>query len=145
MKKYKRPKIISISSLFIIALYIVINSYVNQGLFKDKVMDKYLDSEITKIKISRLSDFSEVVIKDKDKISNILDSLSNLKVKKYKDKITKSGEVYDLAIYEDNKIKLGLTIYDNEYITFIDLFGGHSGTFKIIDDNNELDLSEFYK
>ncbi|SHH62441.1 hypothetical protein [Clostridium intestinale] len=145
MKKFKRLKIISISSLFVITLYIVISSYVNQGLFKDKVLDKYLDSEVTKIKISRLSDFSEVVIKDKDKISDILDSLSNLQVKKYKDKITKSYEVYDLAIYEDNGIKIGLTIYNNEYIAFIDLFGGRSGTFKIIDDKNELDLSEFYK
>lgn len=145
MKKYRRLKIISVSSLFIITLYIVINSYVNQGPFKDKVMDKYLDSEVTKIKISRLADYSEVVIKDKDKISDILDSLSNLKVKKYKDKMEKSDEVYDLAIYEDNEIKIGLTIYDNEYIAFIDLFGGHSGTFKITDDKNELDLSEFYK
>ena len=145
MKNFKRLKIISISSLFVITLYIVISSYVNQGLFKDKVLDKYLDSEVTKIKISRLSDFSEVVIKDKDKISDILDSLSNLQVKKYKDKITKSYEVYDLAIYEDNGIKIGLTIYNNEYIAFIDLFGGRSGTFKIIDDKNELDLSEFYK
>ncbi|WP_315114181.1 hypothetical protein [Clostridium intestinale] len=144
MKNFKRLKIISISSLFIITLYIVISSYVNQGSFKDKVLDKYLDSEVTKIKISRLSDFSEVVIKDKDKISDILDSLSNLKVKKYKDKITKSGEVYDLGIYEDTKIKLGLTIYDNGYITFTDLLG-HSGTFSKIDYNNDLDLSEFYK
>ncbi|MNN02926.1 hypothetical protein D3C81_1155980 [compost metagenome] len=109
------------------------------------MLDKYLDSEGTKIKISRLSDFSEVVIKDNDKISDILDSLSNLKVKKYKDKMEKSDEVYDLAIYEDNEIKIGLTIYDNGYITFIDLFGGRSGTLKIIDGNNEIDLSEFYK
>lgn len=145
MKNFKRLKIISIGSLFIIPLYIVISSYVNQGLFKDKVLDKYLDSEVTKIKISRLSDFSEVVIKDNDKISDILDSLSNLKVKKYKDKITKSGEVYDLGIYEDNEIKIGLTIYDNEYIAFIDLFGGRSGTFKIINGKNDFDLSEFYK
>jgi hypothetical protein len=145
MKKYRRLKIISISSLFIITLYIVISSYVNQGLFKDKVMDKYLDSEVTKIKISRLSNYSEVVIKDKDKISDILDSLSNLKVKKYKDNITKSGEVYDLGIYEDNEIKIGLTIYGQEYITFLDLFGGRSGTLKIIDDNNDFDLSEFYE
>lgn len=145
MKNFKRLKIISISSLFIITLYIVISSYVRQGSFKDKVLDKYLDSEVTKIKISRLSDFSEVVIEDNDKISDILDSLSNLKVKKYKDKMEKSDEVYDLAIYEDNEIKIGLTIYDNEYITFIDLFGGRSGTLKIIDGNNEIDLSEFYK
>lgn len=144
MKNFKRLKIISISSLFIITLYIVISSYVSQEPFKDKVMDKYLDSEVTKIKISRLSDFSEVVIKDKDKISDILDSLSNLKVKKYKDKMEKSGEVYDLGIYEDTKIKLGLTIYDNGYITFTDLLG-HSGTFSKIDYNNDLDLSEFYK
>ncbi|ERK31450.1 hypothetical protein [Clostridium intestinale] len=145
MKKYRRLKIISISSLFIITLYIVISRYVNQGLFKDKVMDKYLDSDITKIKISRLSDYSEVVIKDRDRISKILATLSNLKIKKYKDKMEKSYDGYDLAIYEDNEIKIGLTIYDNEYITFIDLFGGRSGTFKITDNKNELDLSEFYK
>ena len=53
----------------------------------------------------------------------------------------KNGEVYDLAIYDDTKIKLGLTIYDNGYINFTDLLG-HSGTFKIIDDNNGLDVSE---
>lgn len=57
----------------------------------------------------------------------------------------KNGEVYDLGIYEDNEIKIGLTIYGHEYITFIDLFGGRSGTFTIIDDNNDFDLSEFYK
>lgn len=104
-------------------------------MFKNNILNKYVINPITKIKIIRYSDNTEVITEDKNKTLELVNSLANLEVSKSKNNIpTTNKEIYYISIYENSNMNLGLTVYDTGYVS---IFGKkddtiHQYTYKII-------------
>ncbi|QLY81531.1 hypothetical protein [Clostridium intestinale] len=147
MKKKKYIFVLSLI-MIILAIYTAVNMYISQGLLGDKVINKYVPETISKIRIVRISDNLEVIIKDKEQISTLIDSLSNLQVKDYKENIPPNNnddETYYMWIYDDPNILLGITIYNIGYISVFEFNDktSNSESYKVIKDLDKLNINKY--
>ncbi|ERK31115.1 DUF5301 domain-containing protein [Clostridium intestinale] len=145
MKKKKHISVILLI-MVILAIYTSFSIYGRQGLLGDKVINKYVTETISKIRIVRVSDNLEVNIKDKEQISTLIDSLSNLQVKGYKENIPPNNdETYYMWIYENSNIRLGITIYTVGYISVFEFNDktSNSECYKVIKDIDKLDINKY--
>lgn len=147
MKKKKYIFVLSLI-MIILAIYTAVNMYISQGLLGDKVINKYVPETISKIRIVRVSDNLEVIIKDKEQISTLIDSLSTLQVKDYKENIPPNNnddETYYMWIYDDPNILLGITIYNIGYISVFEFNDktSNSESYKVIKDLDKLNINKY--
>ncbi|WP_106768754.1 hypothetical protein [Paenibacillus faecalis] len=122
-----KPKIILISITFIIVLSIAGLMYFSQGKasFNEIVTEKISLTDVSQIKISRLSyetlETEEIVVKEPDEINSIMTILNAMELKKTKTlDIQRDEYTYELIIKENLENKFGISFFDKNTLEIFD-------------------------
>ncbi|MGG2087297.1 DUF5301 domain-containing protein [Priestia aryabhattai] len=121
----KKRTIIIAALLFIVVFYFTYTGKTYQ--LKDVV--KVDEASVTRIEID--TDEGKRVVDDKKNTKQIVHSLSQLEVKKSKERDPKFDQSYWIKIVENGKDAYGLTIYDDEYIKAFNFKDKKQATYTI--------------
>ncbi|MBU3573399.1 DUF5301 domain-containing protein [Priestia aryabhattai] len=121
----KKRTIIIAALLFIVVFYFTYTGKAYQ--LKDVV--KVDEANVTRIEID--TDEGKRVVDDKKNTKQIVHSLSQLEVKKSKERDPKFDQSYWIKIVENGKDAYGLTIYDDDYIKAFNFKDKKQATYTI--------------
>ncbi len=106
--------------LIIITLILIgtiIISFSNKTSFEKDIFKKYGDN-VKKIELLDSKNNNSKIIKDNDTINKIIEDLFTINMKKYDNEIPENIEkIYYIGLYNEESLFIGLTLYDNKYIT----------------------------
>ncbi|MDP4096263.1 hypothetical protein OIN60_05695 [Paenibacillus sp. P96] len=146
MKSTTRRKyiILVIGIAVLVAVYFITRP--NTTSFKELVLDHVNVADITSIEIvktQRSSQEEEIVVTDRNKIENIINGFARAELRQ-SDSGGEFSEAYWISIQENDKLRFGLRLDDQNYISISDLqrndkYG--SGHYQITNDFN----SEFIR
>jgi hypothetical protein len=132
----KRAVIICIL-LFVVAFYFTYTGKTCQ--LKDVI--KVDEANVTQIEID--TDEGKRVVDDKKDIKQIVHSLSEVEVKKSRERDQKFDQAYWTKIVENGKDAYGLTIYDDDYIKAFNFKNKKQDTYTIAK-GQKIDVKELF-
>jgi len=121
----KKRTIIIAALLFIVVFYF---TYTGKAYQLEDVV-KVDEANVTRIEID--TDEGKRVVDDKKNTKQIVHSLSQLEVKKSKERDPKFDQSYWIKIVENGKDAYGLTIYDDDYIKAFNFKDKKQATYTI--------------
>ncbi|MDY8024457.1 DUF5301 domain-containing protein [Paenibacillus polymyxa] len=120
----RRNRYILKSAIILIAAIIGMMYIVNlDTTFRKVVLDRMDTARINTILISKSPDYTDQLVKDKNDIQSILNTLAEMKLRKSSILDKGLNSTYMLSIFVDHGNKrdlLGITLYDQNYIEIYD-------------------------
>ncbi|MBN7577054.1 hypothetical protein C1H57_22245 [Clostridium sp. 2-1] len=140
MRNKKKFSILLFSILLILALGTGYYLYHKPGTLNSFLLNNYNKENIEQIEIRSTLSRQDRSIKDKDKITEILANISNIKlVRHYGSTANKTkGSIY-IFIYDKSRITTEIIIQGKEYINIINDYDNSNKEYKIIDNSLDLD------
>ncbi|RDZ11168.1 hypothetical protein C3744_22715 [Priestia megaterium] len=133
----KKRTIIIGALLFIVVFYFTYTGKAYQ--LKDVI--KVDEASVTRIEID--TDEGKRVVDDKKNTKEIVHSLSQVEVKKSKERDPKFDQAYWVKIVEHGKDAYGLTIYDDDYIKAFNFKSKKQATYTIVKDQ-KIDVEKLF-
>ncbi|MEH7236847.1 hypothetical protein [Bacillus sp. JJ1562] len=100
---------------------------------------------ITSIEIIRGSDDKEVVIDDKNKVTNLMNGFSMTELKEKSMGSIEFDESYWITLRADGKRKFGLTIYDEKYILVFEYESSKQNSYRIIRGFDSSSIEQYFQ
>lgn len=115
MRKFTpNKKCIFIAIVTMLILLLVYNEYAKKGSFNDLVLSKYSKKQFEEVRVMRGS--SHKIIKNADKINDLVSYLNDLQLVEYRGKIPSSNDgAYYISMFDNDNL-LGVTIENKNYI-----------------------------
>lgn len=142
MKRNRLSLIVSVLIIVLIVIIVIprINFTDPNTTFKEEVIDKIGDKEVSALKLAQDSNDKEFKLHNKDEINQVLNTLSPIELTKLNHSKEFTPETYSVLISVQGKITYYITLYSNNEMQIVDFKNDSSHLYQI---QKDVDLDNF--